>query len=397
MPPYEFKLPDIGEGVAEGEVLKWLVSEGDTVKEDQPLVEVMTDKVNVEIASPKTGKITKILAPVGQVVKVGANLVVFEIDGEVIQEKPSAESTVTQTPTVPPTAQISRSEADSNVLATPATRKLASELGVDLSTVVGTGPRGRITLEDVKKASENRATTKSVVTSSSQEEERVPLRGLRKIIAERMSKSAHSAAQVTHVDECDVTELSQLRNRLNSDQSRVKITFLPLILKAVIPALKEYPFVNAFFDDDKQEIVLKKIYNIGIATDTEQGLIVPVIKEVDKKDVFDLASEIDDLVTKGRSGKLSLDDVRGSTFTLTNVGSVGGLYSTPLVYYPEVAILAVQRIVKKPVVKNDSVVVRDMMNLSLSFDHRAIDGAYAARFTNRVIREIENPSNLVSS
>ena len=397
MPPYEFKLPDIGEGVAEGEVLKWLVSEGDAVKEDQPLVEVMTDKVNVEIASPKAGKITKILAQVGQVVKVGANLVVFEIDGEETTEKPSSESRATQTPTASAAAQISRSEADSNILATPATRKLASELGVDLNTVVGTGPRGRITPEDVKKAAENRASPKSVVPTSTQAEERVPLRGLRKLIAERMSKSAHTAAQVTHVDECDVTELSQLRNRLNIDQSRVKITFLPLILKAVIPALKEYPFVNAFFDDEKQEIVLKKIYSIGIATDTEQGLIVPVIKEADKKDVFELAAEIDDLVTKGRSGKLSLDDVRGSTFTLTNVGSVGGLYSTPLVYYPEVAILAIQRIVKKPVVKNDAVVVRDMMNFSLSFDHRAIDGAYAARFTNRVIREIENPSNLVSS
>lgn len=393
MPPYEFKLPDIGEGVAEGEVLKWLVSEGDAVKEDQPLVEVMTDKVNVEISSPRSGRITKILAKVGEVVKVGANLVVFDVEGETASEK-SAEPVLTRET---PSTQTLRVESESSALATPATRKLASELGVDLAKVVGTGPRGRITTEDVKSAAQVKS-TESVAGQSVQEDEHVPLRGLRKIIAERMSKSAHTAAQVTHVDECDVTELSKLRNRLNSQSDRVvKITFLPLFVKAVIPALKEYPYVNALFDDEKQEIILKKTYDIGIAVDTEQGLIVPVVKEADKKDVFTLAAEIDDLVSKGRSGKLSLDEVRGSTFTLTNVGSIGGLYSTPLVYYPEVAIMGIQRIVKRPVVKNDSIVVRDMMNLSLSFDHRVIDGAYAARFTNRVIREIEEPSGLVQA
>lgn len=394
MPPYEFKLPDVGEGVAEGEVLKWLVSEGDFVNEDQPLVEVMTDKVNVEIASPKSGKIAKILAKAGQIVKVGTSIVVFDIDVELGPQKQSAEAAPAMATSTP---KFSQSEA--GVLATPATRKLANELGVDLSTVTGTGLRGRITPEDVKTVAQNRMTTSVPVSAAPmQDEERIPLRGLRKIIAERMSKSAHMAAQVTHVDECDVTELALLRSHLNSESSRgVKITFLPLLIRAVIPALKEHPYVNAFFDDEKQEIVLKKIYNIGIATDTEQGLIVPVIKDADKKNVFELASEIDDLVTKGRAGKLSLDDVRGSTFTLTNVGSIGGLYSTPLVYYPEVAIIGIQRIVKRPVVRNDSVVARDMMNLSLSFDHRVIDGAYAARFLNRVIREIENPASLVSS
>lgn len=396
MPLYEFRLPDIGEGVAEGEILKWLVSEGDAIKEDQPLVEVMTDKVNIEISSPKNGNIVRLLVKAGDVVKVGDCIVVFDIGGEVSQENPTIEGSQAKNAETP--VQAARSQNDTNLHAAPATRKLANELGVDLSLVVGTGPRGRITPEDVRTTATKLAKNISVPSESAKDEERVPLRGLRKIIAERMSKSAHTAAQVTHVDECDVTALSQLRNRLNSESAnRVKITFLPLIMRAIIPALKEYPYVNALFDDEKQEIVLKKAYNIGIAIDTEQGLIVPVLKVADKKNVFELAAEIDGLVTKGRSGKLTLDDVRGSTFTLTNVGSIGGLYSTPLVYYPEVAILGVQRIVKRPTVKNDAVVVREMMNLSLSFDHRAIDGAYAARFMNRIIREIEEPVSLVSN
>ena len=400
MPSYEFKLPDIGEGIAEGEVVKWFVSEGDIIKEDQPLVEVMTDKVNVEIPSPKAGKISRIVAGAGQVVKVGEILVIFEVGSEeAIKDSniPIAKSTAK-----PPTSQLTPSEAPKAVLAAPSTRKLARELGVDLTKVLGTGPGGRITVDDVKRHSQKpvEAIDLTIAPPSQQvADERIPLRGLRKIIAERMSKSAHTAAQVTHVDEADVTELVQLKNRLTArmDESgkKTKITFLPLLIKAIIPALKEFPFINAWFDDQKQEIVVKKSYNIGIATDTEQGLIVPVIKDVQRKDVFEIAVEIENLVEKGRTGKLSLDDVRGSTFTVTNVGSIGGLYSTPLVYYPEAAILGIQKIVKKPAVKNDNVVIREIMNLSLSFDHRVIDGAYAARFTNRVIREIENPSSIV--
>lgn len=400
MPSYEFKLPDIGEGVAEGEIIRWLVSEGDIVKEDQPLVEVMTDKVNVEIPSPKAGRIARIFTKVGEVVKVGANLVVLEIGGETRNEKPSSDASKERAVDESFSAQTIVQKRSESSLAAPATRKLAAELGVDLAKISGTGPGGRITSEDVKNESQKVATIATTKPEGERQEERVPLRGLRKIIAERMVRSAHSAAQVTHVDECDVTELIVLKNRLasRSDESGInaKMTFLPLIIKSLIPALKEYPFLNALFDDKMQEIVLKRSYNIGIATDTEQGLIVPVIKEADKKDLFELASEIESVVASGRSGKLSLDDVRGSTFTITNVGSVGGLYSTPLVNYPEVAILGIQKIVKRPIVKDDAVVIRDVMNFSLSFDHRVIDGAYAARFLNRVIREIENPSGLVS-
>ncbi|MHB2036514.1 MAG: dihydrolipoamide acetyltransferase family protein [Nitrososphaerales archaeon] len=400
MTSYEFKLPDIGEGVAEGEVLKWLVSEGDIVKEDQPLVEVMTDKVNVEIPSPKSGRIAKIVAKVGDVVGVGQSLVVFEVE--------DAESGTPQQSQskheLGQASEVIRQDAQGNVLAAPATRKLASQLGVDIQSLVGTGQEGRVTVEDVQKASENFARSKSTIASSVAEDqsdkrtELVPLRGMRKTIAERMVRSAHNAAHVTHVDEVDVTELVLLRNKLNSRADNggenVKLTFLPFIIRALVPALKEFPYVNASIDDQKQEIVLKKYYNIGIATDTDQGLIVPVIRNVDEKSIFNLAIEIEDLVEKARTGNLNLDEVRDSTFTLTNVGSIGGLFSTPLVNYPEVAILGIQRIIKRPVVKNDSVVVRDMMNLSLSFDHRVLDGAYAARFLNRVIAMIENPAIL---
>jgi len=400
MPSYEFKLPDMGEGIAEGQVLKWLVSEGDIVKEDQPLVEVMTDKVNVEIPSPRAGRVAKIVAKVGEVISVDQVLVIFEVE--------NVESGTTEHNQFKPepvqSAKFTRQDIQSRVLATPATRKLAAELGVDIQSLVGTGKEVRVTDEDVRKASGNFAASKTTVAASGTENshdkqtEVVPLIGIRKTVAERMARSAHTAAHVTHVDEADVTELVLLRNGLNSrtseDGKNVKLTFLPFIARALVSALKEFPYVNAMIDDQKQEIVLKKYYNIGIATDTDQGLVVPVIRNVDRKSIFDLAIEIEDLAERARTGNLSLDEVHDSTFTLTNIGSIGGLSSTPLVNYPEVAILGIQRIVKKPVVRNESIVVRDMMNLSLSFDHRAIDGAYAARFLNRVIDAIQNPAKL---
>jgi 2-oxoisovalerate dehydrogenase E2 component (dihydrolipoyl transacylase) len=395
---YEFKLPDIGEGVAEGEILKWLVSVGEFVKEDQPLVEVMTDKVNVEIPSPKSGKVAELLARVGEVVKVGQTLIVFEIEGESQGVAQTAISTAHQIISPTQTTGASR-----DVLATPATRKLAKELGVEIEKLKGSGPEGRVTSDDVQRAaalSGNLSTNPTMATPTSisvGSDERIPLKGIRKTIAERMSKSAHTAAQVTHVDETDVTELIQLRNQIRTtwgEGKGPKLTFLPLFIKAVIPALKEFPYINALFEDETQEIILKKYYNIGIATDTEQGLVVPVIKNADKKGLLEIATEVEGLAARARSGKLALEDVRDSTFTLTSVGSIGGLFSTPLINYPEVAIMGIQRITKRPVVKNDSIVIRDMMNLSVSFDHRVIDGAYAARFLNRVIQIIENPSDL---
>ena len=376
MQNYEFKLPDIGEGVAEGEVLKWFVSEGEVVGEDQPLVEVMTDKVNIEIPSPKAGKVSKILAKVGEVVRVGQSLVVLEVLAEAEEggaTPPSEEKKEAKFEPSPVTSE-------AGILATPVTRRLARDLGVRLDGVHGSGPEGRVTIADVRRAAEGVSSTTQLPSTSATsllsagDEERVPLRGFRKTIAERMARSAHTAAQVTHVDEADVTELVILRNKLMArddvEKKGIKLTFLPMLIRAMLPALKEFPFVNALFDDDKQEIVLKKCYNIGIAVDTDQGLVVPVIRDADGKNIFDLAVEIEALVDKARSGKLSLDEVRDGTFTLTSVGSVGGLFSTPLVNYPEVAILGIQRILKRPIVKDDAIAIREMMNLTISFDHR---------------------------
>ncbi|MDA4133237.1 MAG: 2-oxo acid dehydrogenase subunit E2, partial [Thaumarchaeota archaeon] len=371
------KLPDIGEGVAEGEILKWLVKEGETVKEDQSLVEVMTDKVNVQIPSPRNGTIARTLAKEGEVVKVGQAILVIEV---------AAGSAPPPVPVEPkaqmpsPQGQVRTVQTQSlgdSVLAPPATRRLARELGVDIARVKGTGPNGRVTDEDVKGSGQP-----GTVGTQAPNEERVPLRGVRKTTAERMAKSIHTVAQVTHVDEADVTELVLLREAFkgSAEKRGVKLTFLPLIIKAVVPALKEFPYVNSSLDEKTGEIVLKKDYNLGVAADTEQGLLVPVVRDADRKDIFELSAEIERLVAKARSGELGLEEVHGSTFTITNLGSVGGLFATPIVNYPEVAILGIHKITKRPVVRDGRIEARDMMYLSLSFDHRVIDGAYAARF-----------------
>jgi 2-oxoglutarate dehydrogenase complex dihydrolipoamide succinyltransferase (E2) component len=397
-------LPDIGEGIAEGEILKWMVKEGDRITEEQPLVEVMTDKVNVQIPSPKTGTVTKILAKEGESIKVGQ--VILEIDsgadGQAPGPKPIAPAS--KPSTVPSQqGQGQPSAAAEGVLATPATRKLAREMGVDITKLKGSGSMGRITEEDVRKARGSGQSTAqrpatAVPSAGRPNEERVPVRGLRKIVAERMTKSIHTTAQVTHVDEADMTELVLLREAFkgSAEKRGVKLTFLPLMIKAVIPALKEFPYVNASLDEEAGEIVLKKSYNIGIATDTENGLVVPVVKDADKKDVFEIAAEIQQLAAKARSGQLTLDDVHGSTFTITNQGSVGGLFATPIINYPEAAILGTHKISKRPIVREGKIEARDVMYLSLSFDHRILDGAYAARFVNRVISVIQDPKLLLA-
>jgi 2-oxoglutarate dehydrogenase complex dihydrolipoamide succinyltransferase (E2) component len=403
---FELKLPDIGEGIAEGEILKWLVKEGEKVNEEQPLVEVMTDKVNVQIPSPRTGTVSKILAKEGESVKVGQVIVV--IDSGADDGSPGSGSTVAASkPGTTVSRQVQAPLASGaapaeGVLATPATRKLAREMGVDIANLRGSGSMGRITEEDVRKAAGSsagaQATPRGVAPAARPDEERVPVRGLRKIVAERMSRSIHTTAQVTHVDAADMTELVLLKDAYKGDAEKrgVKLTFLPMMIKAVIPALKEFPYVNSSLDEQTNEIVLKKSYNIGIATDTENGLVVPVVKDADRKDVFEIAAEIQQLAAKARSGQLTLDNVHGSTFTITNQGSVGGLFATPIINYPEAAILGTHKISKRPLVRGGKVEVRDVMYLSLSFDHRILDGAYAARFVNKVIAVIEDPKLLQS-
>jgi 2-oxoglutarate dehydrogenase complex dihydrolipoamide succinyltransferase (E2) component len=403
---FEFRLPDIGEGVAEGEVVKWLVKEGAEVKENEPLVEIMTDKVNVEIPSPKKGTVLKLMAKEGDVVNVGQVLLVIGEKGEQVktpsQELIGASTQIASKANAPEAVSLSTSalKKPPEILATPATRKLARDLSIDLSQVSGTGPSGRITDEDVQrfKKSGPKPVAIAVTTSGRQGiEERIPLRGIRRKTAERMVKSKHTAAHVTHVDEVDMTEIVQLREktRETAEKRGVKLTYLPFIIKALIPALKKYPYLNATLDDEKEQIVLKKYYNIGIATDTDQGLVVPVLKDADHKSVTQLAEEIGRLSEKARAGQLTLDEIQGSTFTITNVGGIGGVFATPIINYPEVAILGVHKITKRPVVKENQIVIRDMTYLSVSFDHRALDGAMAAEFMNVIKQYLEDPKLLL--
>lgn len=421
---FEFKLPDIGEGVHEGEIVKWLVKEGDFVREDQPMVEVMTDKATVEIPAPRAGKILKLSAKEGEVVKVGSVLVIIEEIGEAKAEPKREPLAVSAAPPPQPEPVTATASATApavtvsppsptptqRVLATPATRKLARELGVDISQIHGTGPGGRVTDEDVRRFAATRTappppapapkptapayTPSAVVTD--RREERIPLRGIRKRIAEHMHQSKSTAAHFTYVDEVDMTELIQLREQMRplAEQKGVKLTYLPFIVKASVAALKEMPLLNASLDEATGEIVLKKYYNIGIATATEDGLLVPVVKDADRKSLLEIASEIERLAKAAREGKIALSDLQGGTFTITSLGALGGLFATPIINYPEVAILGIHEIKRRPVVRDDQIVIRDIMYLSLSFDHRLIDGDVGARFCKKIIGYLENPKLL---
>lgn len=426
----DFKLPDIGEGVHEGEIVKWLVKQGDSIKEDQPMVEVMTDKATVEIPSPVNGTVAELMYPEGKTVEVGKVIIRLNEGGKAEAPKAAAAPKKdTEQKVVPPTAapktvSAPQAEVDQdipfNILATPATRKLSRDLGVDLREVKGTGIQGRVTKEDVQLAYEGRmaatprssqtsVTTSSMVPAGSYAPstkveapqrgtlQRIALKGIRKKIAEAMVKSKHTAAHFTYVEECDMSAIVKLRKAAlpEAEKRGVKLTFLPFIIKSLIPALQEFPYLNSSLDDAAGEIILKGDYNIGIATDTENGLVVPVIKNADKKTIWELAADIHNLSEKARVGKLGIDDLKGGTFTLTNAGSIGGVLATPIINHPEVAILGVNAIRKRPVVKDDEIVVADIMYLSISVDHRVVDGADAARFMNRLIYFLSEPQRLV--
>ena len=362
--PYEFKLPDVGEGLHEGEVVKWHVQEGDEIQENQPMVDVLTDKATVEIPSPKKGKVLKLLAQPGQIILVGQGLILIAVEGR-------------------------EEDGGPEVLATPAVRKLAKDLNVDIARVRGSGPQGRITEEDVRSLPPS--------PRPSGPEERVPLRGIRRKTAEKMALSQKTTAHVTHADEADVTALVGLREemKVEAEKKGIKLTYLPFIAKAVVQALKAYPSLNASLDDEREEIVFKRYYNIGIATATEQGLFTPVVKNADKRDLWSLAQEIERLSEAARKGEIALEDLQGGTFTLTNIGPIGGLYATPIVLHPQTGILGIMKIQKRPVVREGQVTVREMLNLCLSFDHRVLDGAEAALFTNLIIKHLENPRTLL--
>jgi len=376
--PIELKLPDVGEGIAEGEVVRWLVAEGAQVKEDDPLVEILTDKANVELPSPVTGTVAKIVAAPGQIVKVGGLLALIEPAAG----QPAATEHIKASSGQPP-------RVGGEVLATPVVRKLAKDLGVALGTVPGTGPGGRITEEDVRRAAGPKAPAGTPAEPAS--EERIPFRGKRRMIARKLVAAKTRVPHALLVDEADVSGLLAGRAKMREigEREGVRITVLPFIMKAVAGALRRHPALNASLDEERGEIVLKKKVDVGMAVDAEGGLVVPVVRDADAKSVIELAREIERLSASAREGALASGDQTGGTFTISSVGSIGGLFSYPVINVPEAAILAAHKIVTRPVVRDGEIVPREMIYLSLSFDHRIVDGGEATRFLNEVVRRIE--------
>jgi pyruvate dehydrogenase E2 component (dihydrolipoamide acetyltransferase) len=430
---YEFKLPDIGEGVHEGEIVQWLVKEGDFVKEDQAIVEVMTDKVTAEIPAPTSGVLKEMRGKPGEVITVGSVIAVFDekAEGEASGQKATSDKeAVAEAASGQPTNGNGKSSSTATqdrpektgaakasvgkAIAAPATRKLARELGLELSEVVGSGPRGRITPDDVKNAQGGTSTLSKTTTVQppamttsngyrSMGERRIPFGGLRKKIAEHLVKSKQTAPHFAYVEEVDMSKLVAMRNDLIpvAEAEGIKLSYLPFFIKAVIAGLKKYPVLNSQLDEETKELVYKNDFHMGIAVATEQGLIVPVVKYADQKNLFELATEIKTLAEKARAGKLALDELKGGTFTLTSIGSIGGLFGVPIINYPEVAIMGINKIEKRPVVRQidgeDQIVIREMMHLSISCDHRVVDGAEAALFVKDIIQYLENPARLIAT
>jgi pyruvate dehydrogenase E2 component (dihydrolipoamide acetyltransferase) len=404
---YEFRLPDIGEGVAQGEVVKWFVKVGDVVKEDQPLVSVLTDKANVEIPSPVSGRVLSINAREGESVKVGGLLVTIDTGGSAPSRTETGASQVQVTPS-PRTSSPPVTSSSDRAIATPAVRRRAMELGLDLGSIHGTGPGGRVVEADLDSSVRAKAAPAArqeppaarTVPSSGEAplQERIPIRGIRRTISEHMAMSKHTAAHYTYVEEVDVSELVRVRERASKrfEEGGVKLSYLPFIVKAVVESLKDHPTLNAWMDDEKGDLVVCHYFNIGFATATPDGLIVPVIKDADKKSIAAIAREIDDMAARGKAGKLTREELTGSTFTITSLGNMGGLLATPILNYPEVAILGVHKIVKRPVFLPDGTIgPAHMMNISISLDHRAIDGYDAAQFIASVKGRLEDPHQLL--
>ncbi|MEM8607531.1 MAG: dihydrolipoamide acetyltransferase family protein [Myxococcota bacterium] len=450
MTKLDFKMPDIGEGVTEGEIVEWFVKEGDAIAEDDPMVEVMTDKATVTIGAPCDGRVGSLHFEVGQVAAVGEVILTLESGGapEVSRQDRSSGPSATavgdiqdslpgaalfesssetgrapsppeargagrnggtvprrQSPVRPPSAAQRRARRTSEraspeiayfeakPLATPATRRLAKEMDVDLRRIRPTGPLGRVTREDVR-ASIRGAMAQDRPHDSL--EERTPIVGMRRKIAERMAHAKSTAAHFTFVEECDASRLIEMRERLQHEAARrgVRLTYISFIVKAVTDALGRHPLLNSAVDESKNELVTKRYYNIGVAVATDAGLVVPVVKHADRKRLFEVAIEVERLSAAAREGTLAPDDLRNSTFTITSLGRQSGLLATPILNHPEVGILGVHRIKEKPVVRDGQVVVGNVMLLSLSFDHRIVDGHVGAAFAYDVIDTLENPTRL---
>ena len=362
---YEFKLPDLGEGLTEGEIARWLVAEGQEVAEDDPLVEIQTDKTTVEIPSPAAGTVSRILAAEGDVVPVGTVIVVIGNGAAATAAPPAAPAAEAASPAT----QAAPRAAGGKVRATPLVRRLAEQLDVDLATVSASGPQGRVTEDDVRAAAGSPAQAPATAEGT-----RVPLRGVRRQIAEHLTRAHREIPAVTYVEECDLTGLDVAR-------------LVPVALRATALALQEVPELNARLDGD--ELVLLDRYDLGVAVQTEQGLVVPVVRGCATRSEDELAEDVSRLAEAARSGTLAPEEVRGSTFTITSAGKLGGLMVTPLINHPEVGILGLHRIAPRPAVRDGEIVVRELGNVSVTFDHRVVDGARAAAFGLAVIRRLE--------
>lgn len=427
---FEFRFPDIGEGIREGTLMKWLVQEGETIEEGQSVAEVETDKVTTEIPSPRTGKVLELKFEEGDIIEVEQVFITIDLSGESDEEDTTTKLPEKQEVIEEETAGVvgeviasselipastegliqSSKESDKNkkVLATPVARKMAKDLNVDITKIQGTGPNGRVMKEDINKAKNNISQPENLIKKDTVEDpiplyiekqniERIPLTRIRKTIAEQMVVSRFTIPHTTAMDEIDITALDEFRskykNKLKTED--IHLTYLPFIIKAVITILKRYPEFNSSFDMENQELLLKYFYHIGIATDTDRGLMVPVLRDADKKSIVDIAKGIEDLSNRAKNNKSELHELKGSTFTITNFGSIGGLFGIPIINYPESAILGIGRIIKKPIVKDDEIVIAKVLPLSLSYDHRIIDGASGARFLNLLSELLSDPEILL--
>ena len=424
---FEFKLPDIGEGIHEGEIVKWFVKAGDQIEEDDVLAEVQNDKSVVEIPSPVSGTIEEVLVDEGTVAVVGDTIVKIDApDAEEMQFKGSDEDSSEESA---PAEEESNEEApvasassdkdvdeSKRVKAMPSVRKYAREKGVNIKAVSASGKNGRVTKEDIdahlsgdtQASNENAAQETTEATSTSGQSTAVSTEGefpettekipaMRKAIAKAMVNSKHTAPHVTLMDEIDVQELWDHRKKFKevAAEQGTKLTFLPYVVKALVSALKKYPALNTSFNEEAGEIVHKHYWNIGIAADTDRGLLVPVVKNADRKSMFAISDEINELAVKARDGKLSADEMKGATCTISNIGSAGGQWFTPVINHPEVAILGIGRIAQKPIVKDGEIVAAPVLSLSLSFDHRQIDGATGQNAMNHIKRLLNNPELLL--
>ncbi len=423
------KLPDVGEGVTEGELVRWLVKPGDSVKADQPVVELMTDKATVEVPTPYAGVVKELKFKEGDVIPIETVILTLDTDGAGATKAPPAGATAAgapmtapQNPKAPAAApqppvrgagataalDVYPPIAESRVLATPATRRLARESGVDVNQLSGTGMVGRVTREDVLQAKSSSApgpkaapmaqiTKPSYVSQPGALEERVAIRGIRKKIAENMQMAKHVIPHFTLMDEARVDDLVRLRTQAKAAAEKygVKVTYLPFVMKALVATCRDFPMFNASMDDQAGEIVYKKYFNVGFAADTPKGLMVPVVKNVDFKTVLQISEEIQQLAGKAREGKLALEDMKGATITITNIGSVGGLYATPIINHPEVAIIGMYKIEDKPVWSGDKFKRAQVMGFTVTCDHRLIDGAVAANFMKAFLARVQNPSQLM--